>query len=247
VPEYWEVRKNAELVNTYATEYRTAYAPQKTKNPMIIIPENSKAFADTRGKELSLSFSGVSYRFNLGMSGMFFISPSQPDNLGPKIMKNVLLIFEPQHKDEGWLCFHDVRRFAKWKETYTWGKNRGPDPLKESQDFINNIERSLNSKEFQKPIYEVMMNQKYFNGVGNFLRADLLASIDDTPFQSAADWYSKHPTFSEFIIDYLKDLGQLTSSNYTTQDHPGYQKGACIPDRNGRNFWYDPKWSNKKI
>lgn len=55
-----------------------------------------------------------------------------------------------------------------------WGLGRGPDPMEEYSSFRSNIDNNLDSRVFDKPICEVMLNQKYFNGVGNYLRAEIL-------------------------------------------------------------------------
>lgn len=40
--------------------------------------------------------------------------------------------------------------------------------------FRENVLSNLSDKTFDKPICEVLLNQKYFNGIGNYLRAEIL-------------------------------------------------------------------------
>ena len=40
--------------------------------------------------------------------------------------------------------------------------------------FRNNVLQNLEAAAFNKPICEVLLNQKYFNGIGNYLRAEIL-------------------------------------------------------------------------
>jgi formamidopyrimidine-DNA glycosylase len=40
--------------------------------------------------------------------------------------------------------------------------------------FRSNVLQNLNASAFSKPICEVLLNQKYFNGIGNYLRAEIL-------------------------------------------------------------------------
>lgn len=40
--------------------------------------------------------------------------------------------------------------------------------------FRNHVLKNLHSSVFKKPICEVMLNQAYFNGIGNYLRAEIL-------------------------------------------------------------------------
>lgn len=37
-----------------------------------------------------------------------------------------------------------------------------------------NVLSNLKDKAFDRPICETMLNQKYFNGIGNYLRAEIL-------------------------------------------------------------------------
>lgn len=72
------------------------------------------------------------------------------------------------------LCFVDYRRFGRWEVGGTWGKDRGPDPMWEYPSFRQSVLADLQKAPFKKPICEVMLNQKYFNGIGNYLRAEIL-------------------------------------------------------------------------
>ena len=44
----------------------------------------------------------------------------------------------------------------------------------EYKEFRSNILDNLEDKIFDKPLCEVMHNQKYFNGIGNYLRAEII-------------------------------------------------------------------------
>ena len=59
------------------------------------------------------------------------------------------------------------------------------------QNFRNTILGNLNDAAFNRPICEAMLNQKYFNGIGNYLRAEILFRSDIPPFDRARDVLSK--------------------------------------------------------
>jgi len=40
--------------------------------------------------------------------------------------------------------------------------------------FRDKVLQGIDSTIFNKPICEVLLNQKYFNGIGNYLRAEVL-------------------------------------------------------------------------
>lgn len=54
-------------------------------------------------------------------------------------------------------------------------------------DFRSNVVDNLDKPDFDKAICETMLNQKYFNGVGNYLRAEVLHRAGVPPFLKARD------------------------------------------------------------
>ena len=65
-------------------------------------------------------------------------------------------------------------RFGRWELTDLWSKDRAPDPMFEYEEFRSNILANLGDRIFDKPLCEVMHNQKCFNGIGNYLRAEII-------------------------------------------------------------------------
>lgn len=83
------------------------------------------------------------------------------------------------------LCFVDYRRFGRWEVGADWGKERGPDPVWEYLAFRSNVMENLKSAAFNKPICEAMLNQKFFNGIGNYLRAEILYRFVNSDWKEA--------------------------------------------------------------
>ncbi|XP_009983845.1 PREDICTED: endonuclease 8-like 1, partial [Tauraco erythrolophus] len=61
----------------------------------------------------------------------------------------------------------------------------GPCVLSEYQAFRENVLKNLDDKAFDKPICEALLNQKFFNGIGNYLRAEILYRLKIPPFEKA--------------------------------------------------------------
>lgn len=136
------------------------------------------------------------------------------------------------------------------------GTKRGPDPTKDFERFKENIYQNIHKKDFDKPVYETLLNQKYFSGIGNYLRSTILYYLDINPFQSARNVIQNHPKILDLcrdipLISYEFHGGQLQdwknpfdvdSSKF--KDWVYYQKGNSIKDSSNRNFWYHPKWEN---
>lgn len=264
MPELAELRLTADYINQ-ESENRIFYGVKKNpvhKGKEVKVPFNEFTIsAESRGKELMLKITQVnsSYQVKLlmtmGMTGYFDWIASGT------VSKHSHLRFQSEN---GSLDFVDVRRFGKWKLVEDWSDNRGPDPTQQFQDFVRNIKNNLHKKDFDKPICEVLMNQKWFNGIGNYLRAEILYRMDINPFISAREAltnnnsiYSLCRTIPETA--YLLGGGELKDWKNpfhfeTVEDvkfgwkefvqcygKPGM---ATMIDNNGkgRRFWYDPKW-----
>ncbi|NXO87521.1 NEIL1 Endonuclease, partial [Sitta europaea] len=83
------------------------------------------------------------------------------------------------------LSFVDPRRFGSWRLGGAWQPERGPCVVSEYQAFRENVLKNLDDRAFDKPICEVLLNQKYFNGIGNYLRAEILYRLKIPPFEKA--------------------------------------------------------------
>eukprot|EP01130_Rhizamoeba_saxonica_P015493 TRINITY_DN6966_c0_g1_i3.p1 TRINITY_DN6966_c0_g1~~TRINITY_DN6966_c0_g1_i3.p1 ORF type:complete len:492 (-),score=95.25 TRINITY_DN6966_c0_g1_i3:47-1522(-) len=60
---------------------------------------------------------------------------------------------------------------------------RGPDPINNLTEFCENILN--NKKRLKQQICTTMLNQSYFNGIGNYLRAEILHRAGISPFEDA--------------------------------------------------------------
>lgn len=139
------------------------------------------------------------------------------------------------------------------------GVKRGPDIVKDFDNFKINIEKNLHKKTFDKPICETLLDQKYFNGVGNYVRSTILYYMDINPFQQAKEAIQNHPHLLDMCRDviiksYKLNGGQLQDwknpfdTDYTKfKEWVFYQKGQSVKDSTGRTFWYNEKWRNYNI
>ncbi|KAM5243087.1 endonuclease 8-like 1 isoform 2-T7 [Hipposideros larvatus] len=83
------------------------------------------------------------------------------------------------------LCFVDIRRFGHWDLGGEWQPGRGPCVLLEYEQFRENVLRNLADKAFDRPICEALLDQRFFNGIGNYLRAEILYRLRIPPFEKA--------------------------------------------------------------
>jgi endonuclease VIII-like 1 len=268
MPELAELKLTSDFIN-HTCWGKTFVGVEKNpthKGETINIEYSFNISAKSKGKELQLIFSTADdnltteepgdhiqlayLMMTMGMSGHFtWLNPGETH-------KHAHLRFKCETGGE--LAFVDVRRFGKWKFGF-WNKDRGPDPTDQFQDFVRNIKNNLHKKDFDKPICEVLMNQRYFNGIGNYLRAEILYRVDTNPFLSARETLQKNPNIYQLcrwaplqayklgggqLKDWENPFGKNTDVSSWDEFMLCYsnpQMGRIV-DNNGRTFWYDPKW-----
>ena len=269
MPECAEIKIMTEYIND-CTEGYTFTSMEKSKETKVpckvwgrgIWPFEIKA--THRGKEMILDMGTDKLKASMGMSGHWRLTTKAD------MYKHTHLWFE---RDDGMILgLVDVRRFAKWSWCFDWGAKRGPCIMTEPEEFDKHIQNNLHKKKFQKPICEVIMDQSYFNGVGNYLRAEILDRIDCSPFMAAREYIINNPQLTTVVYEvvwesYLAGGGELKDWNnpYTTGYARGrinkkmkvksyssfrdwlqcYQKKANVIDGTKRRFWFDQKFLQK--
>ena len=203
MPELAELRLTADFVNKVANglRFKTIKKNPIHKGKDISVPYKLFTIsAESRGKELMLTLKNTDsdkkkhLLLTMGMSGHF-----DHTNTGEEDKHAHLNFIE---KDGTTLSFVDVRRFGKWQWVDDWSKNRGPDPTTEFDKFKEHIFENLDKAAFNQPIYVVLMNQSYFNGIGNYLRAEILYRLPHiNPFEQARAVLEKEPYIFELCRD----------------------------------------------
>lgn len=268
MPEIAEVRLTSEFIDKVGklhTFMRIEKSPvSKVKTDLKIPYKTFTVDSNSRGKELLLYLIGknevgqtgtMTLKVTLGMSGRWvFYDPTLPEN--EKIHKHThLRLYSLDGKILG-LC--DVRRFAKWSWNDFDMKGRGPCLFKEPLKFSDNLRDNwYNHRDFKKhTLSEIMMNQRWFNGVGNYLRAEILYRLDQNPFMVASDLDKMYlePLISLTIgcctQSYMLGGGQLKDWKNPSGENPEsfddwmkcYSRLEKTLDKTGRTFWFDKKW-----
>jgi len=202
MPEGPELRIAANFINQVASKHlftgKVIKSDLATK--LCEVPFEAETYslqAESRGKELKVhldpqnddtqkkskkkksqdlpeqSVKHVLFRF--GMSGCFKLTSVK------EIPKHAHLRFFSKD-GENVLSFVDYRRFGRWTINGDWGSDRGPDSIVEYKAFRQNVLDNLKNAAFNKAICETLLNQKFFNGIGNYLRAEILYRCQIPPF-----------------------------------------------------------------
>ena len=256
MPELAEIKIMADYINQNIVEdlnFTTiAYSESAGKRGLgVVQPSDLQIFnikAQSRGKELMLSLIQGGEEFmkiscSMGMSGHWHLA----NRFNPP--KHTHLMFNAVGDIS--LCLVDVRRFARWRVVDDWSSTRGPCPLMEPLRFRENILANLYKKEFDKPIHLVLMNQLYFSGIGNYLRAEILFHASQDPFIDARTAITMNPLILDLCEQLPKEAYILGGGQLKDWENPFeipaggfnewiqcYGKGNRIVDKNGRTLWY---------
>lgn len=121
------------------------------------------------------------------------------------------------------LIFMDTMKMGAWKQTSEWGKGRSPDPILEFYDFCLSTISQISRKQPTTPICDILNDQAYFNGVGNYLRAEILCRAGVDPMQPACDVFKATPksiTYSTFS-DIVKETTGSAPVDFSVKYDPG--------------------------
>ena len=213
MPEGPEIHMAARFINKVSAVHsftgKVVKSELSVKNPDVEFEALSYTIsAEARGKELKVYLEDKKKKsnclrvlFRFGMSGCFQLTPAS------SLPKHAHLRFFTDSKVGLALSFVDYRRFGRWEVEGEWGVDRGPDPINQYAAFRDNILSNLEKPEFKKPICQVMLNQKYFNGVGNYLRAEVLYRLAVAPFAPAHEVLM--PLLEQAVKEEGPDLLQL--------------------------------------
>lgn len=271
MPEHAEVRLMAEYINSHCEDKVFFHVKKNPVNKQAFsIKTISKLFnlkAVARGKEIQLQHIPLSpgdtetakLTITMGMSGNFvYKDKNDPPSKWP-MLTWIAYNDNNEMKDFDKLELIDHRRFAKWKFR-DWNPSRGFDIVTEHDEFRKNILEGIKNKikKFNKPLCEILMDQSYFNGVGNYLLAEILGRLNVNPFQNLLELKKKKV---EELLDLCYQLpneafvlggGQLkdwkNQNNVSATDFKSWLKfyqhknSLSAVTGTGRNFWYNKKW-----
>jgi endonuclease VIII-like 1 len=257
MPELAELRIMQDYINQNVEDkvFKKLYHVEKgnnTKDSNLI--ENFKVQANSWGKELKLrvyhDVADLTFSIFMGMSGNWKFVKTKNWNDTRFVRMRLDTI------DGYSLLLYGSYMGPKYRLGDFTGVKRGPDPTKDFDNFKINILNNINSKSFDKPICESLLDQKYFNGIGNYLRSSILYYLDVNPFERSRDIINNYPQIIEMCRDipikaYQLNGGQLSDwTNPFDTDYEEfkkwvfYQKGISCKDKTGRTFWYHPKWES---
>lgn len=269
MPEGPEIRIMANYINNVT---RNKTFVDVFKNPVNKQKFNRSDFptrfflkAVSRGKEIQIRHISISQdgtpdysktvrlTITMGMSGNFTYVYDGKSSKWP------MLTWTAENADR--LDLIDHRRFAKWK-VRDFNPRRGYDVVTEHRRFCYTIIDMFDKKHkhLDKPLCEVLLDQRYFNGIGNYLIAEILGRLNVNPFQNLLKLSrSKLNELLNLCCDvpeHAFNVGGAQLKDWKNQNNVDkkifeswkkfYHNPKCnnIITPTKRRFWYAKKWQN---
>lgn len=257
MPELAELKIMSDFINQSVNKkiFNKSFHVEKGNNPVnFTLLEKFQVEAESFGKELKIKLFHDVESFVIsvfmGMTGNWkFV---KTDNWSDTKFIRLRLDTEDGYS----LILYGSYMGPKYKIGGFTGVKRGPDPTKQFDEFKEKVLNNLNKKLFDKPICEAILDQQYFNGIGNYLRSTILFYLEVNPFETARDIIKNRPEILDMCRDipleaYKLNGGQLSDwKNPFDTDYEEfqkwvfYQKGISCKDNTGRTFWFHQKWKD---
>jgi hypothetical protein len=105
------------------------------------------------------------------------------------------------------LVLKDAMKMAKWSPATDFDrKKRGPDPIDEHAAFVENVSAAVSQRRLTGEISAALLNQQFFNGVGNYLRAELLHRANIYPLDAIELVAEKRPREFAALLRLCRDV-----------------------------------------
>jgi len=260
MPEGPEIRIMSDFINqnTKDKTFTKLYHVEKGNIPHEqLVNSEFTIQSDFNGKELIFSINEKEKTYNysvfMGMSGNWKLVDTKDWNSTKYIRLRC------DSKCGKSLLLYGSYMGPKFRIGGFTGVKRGPDIVKDFTNFKSNVENNLHKKVFNNPICEVLLDQKYFNGVGNYVRSTIIYYMDINPFLSARLAIQNHTQLLEMCRDVLITSYNLNGGQLQDWQNPFdtdctkfkewvfYQKGKSVKDSTGRTFWFNEKWEKFNI
>jgi len=180
MPEAAEVRIMSEYVSQLSKDKKfiKLYHVQKGNQPFDANFDDYYLDCDFYGKQIILFLKGttdIKISIFMGMSGNWTLVPTETWN------ETKYTRLRLDREDGMSLLLYGGYLGPKYK-IGGFNTKRGFDIIKDFNKFKDNILNNLGNKIFEKSICEVLLDQRYFDGVGAYLCSEILGRLDYDPF-----------------------------------------------------------------
>ena len=183
MPEISEIKISSDFINYHSKDnvYTKIFTVEKGNEATQYLDSEFLLKSESNGKELIINIikdNIIPIYVFMGMSGNWSYVKTKKWNE----TKYIRLRFDDNRGMS--LILHGGYMGPKYKIGYKFtGVKRGVDLTKNFNDFKYNIISNLDKKDFKKSICEVLLNQKYFNGIGAYLTSEIVGRTNLNPYR----------------------------------------------------------------
>jgi len=216
-----------------------------------------------RGKEMKLVIESceLPLLMRMKLSGTWKFDSVSPDE--DEEYKKIGRIFI--QTEDGYVKLYDKHKICDWKWSSKWGVDRGPDIISEKFEFIQHLHRYRDWIGFNRPIYQMLLHQRFFNGFNPLIRSEILARVEFSPFLTLREILKDEKSREDLIETscyVLESLYMLGGCETKTWKNPFEKKNKeaykwcqayrkprkAFPLKDGTTvFWYLKKWQREFI
>ena len=258
------------MSNFFNSKIETGYVTKVEKSPMsknkcdLSVLNDGRSWRATsqfRGKEMLVTFTCEKdvHSLKLGFARIGAMYICEADDIPENFDKVAMLRF---YTSKGKIVYlYDYTRYSQWRWCPTWDPSRSPDIVVEHNEWRDHLYKYRKIKYFKQPIFDIILDQKYFNGIGNFSRSEILCRTLCSPFMNFDEILESdtlRTDFFEVCRETLRDIADLGGLQFKYWINPfGVKKQKfnrwvrCykkLPktfyqkDSKGRLFWFDKRY-----
>ena len=155
----------------------------------------------------------------------------------------------------------DFTRYVIWRWAEDWDTRRSPDVLTEHNDWRDHLYKNRKIAFFNQPILEILVDQRFFNGIGTFARSEILARTRFSPFTNFREVLESDLMRDDFFVTCRETLDDIyrhgglqfehwknpfgvskRNFNRWVRCYNKMGKAFFLRDSSGRKFWFEKKW-----
>lgn len=155
----------------------------------------------------------------------------------------------------------DFTRYVIWRWSSEWDTRRSPDIVTEHNDWRDHLYKNRKIPYFKRPVFEILCDQRFFNGVGTFTRTEILARTRFSPFTAFDEILQNDILRNDFFIicrETMEDIIRLGGLQFEHWKNPfkvskrnfnrwvkAYNKmgkAFYVRDTSGRKIWFVRDW-----
>jgi endonuclease VIII-like 1 len=267
LPEQPEVRIMSDFFNQEVgrrSVYKVEKSPLSKNKCDLSVLDNKiwKISSQYRGKEMMITFSHEDERhyLKIGFAKIGSIEVFDPNNIDPEYFdKRGILRFYTEDKI---YAISDFTRYVIWRWSSEWDTNRSPDIITQHNDWRDHLYQSRKIDYFKRPIFNLLTDQRFFNGIGNYTRSEILGRVRFSPFTPLSEVLSLdilREDFFQTCREVLNDSALFGGMQFKFWINPleinknkfnkwircynKPRKAYYIKDVKGAKFWFLKDWS----